>query len=903
MRASLSPRRWQLDLVFYVLAVVSILTVVATIYLSEVSRGTVRRFAESNQFWADRFATVAALQQAAVDLNLRAKPAGKLDEAAIGVRRRHAMNNFDSLLRELQGELQSRLTRQEAPRLAAQVADIADGAKAMVAASAAMLDRSAAGDPEGARAAIGAMDRHLSRITGATGGLHLLISQAQRRAFAEQERYAEDIETFKYAYAVIALIMVVGSVLFGTRIARMAREAEENRRNYLASTEAREKDLQLANERLEATVVARTAELQSSEGKFRTLVRNIPGACYRCADDADYTMEFISDAIVDICGHPANDFIGNRVRTYASIIHPDDVAMVADVVGAGLRARKQYTIEYRVRHADGSVHWVYEKGQGVFGPDGALLHVDGAILDITERKHIEQTRDESEARKGAVLQAAMDCIVSMDKDGRILDFNPAAEITFGYRADEVIGRRLADVIIPPAMREAHARYFGGGRLDVIGKRIEIAALHRDGSGFPIELTIATASLNGAPIFIGFMRDIAARRRMETELARVQSRLADALESIGEGFILWDAEERLVLCNSKYKELFAPSADLMVVGRSFEEIVRAAVGRGQYPDARNDPEAWVQDRLRRHRAATGAFELELADGRWLRITDRRTTEGGVAGIRTDITERKRAELDLREANDSLRAAMERLANSERLAMIGQVAATVSHELRNPLGAIRNSMAYVRQLTANKQLGVERALERVDRNIERCTSIISDLLEFARKKEFERAPTPIDAWLAETLDDLPLPEAVLLERDLRARAEIAIDRDKFRQVVVNLVENAAQALKDPAWEPPPEHPRRITVRSESAGPHVRISVADSGPGIPEQVLPRIFEPLFTTKSFGIGLGLPMVRQIVEQHGGTIDVASAAGAGATFTVFLPRRGEAAQPPNDAAARGAAA
>ncbi|HZF35266.1 MAG TPA: HAMP domain-containing sensor histidine kinase, partial [Candidatus Angelobacter sp.] len=252
---------------------------------------------------------------------------------------------------------------------------------------------------------------------------------------------------------------------------------------------------------------------------------------------------------------------------------------------------------------------------------------------------------------------------------------------------------------------------------------------------------------------------------------------------------------------------------------------------------------------------------------------------------------------------LKSAMEKLASTERLATIGQVAATVSHELRNPLGAIRNSMALVHQRTAGKQLGVERALERVDRNIQRCATIIAALLEFTHKRETVRAPTPIDAWLGLVLAHYKIPEGIDLLRELKAVDEVALDKEQFRQVVVNLVDNAAQALNDPAWSPPADHPRRIIVRSESAGPHVRLSVIDTGPGIPPDVLPRIFEPLFTTKNFGVGLGLPTVRQIIELHGGTIDVDSAVDVGTTVTIWLPRLADAQPSQGRASGREAAA
>ena len=195
-----------------------------------------------------------------------------------------------------------------------------------------------------------------------------------------------------------------------------------------------------------------------------------------------------------------------------------------------------------------------------------------------------------------------------------------------------------------------------------------------------------------------------------------------------------------------------------------------------------------------------------------------------------------------------------------------------------------MELVRQQTEGKALNVERALDRIDRNTERCASIIADLLNFARKKELEREPTAIAAWLSETLDEHALPERIQLERDLRASDEIPIDRQKLRQIVVNLVDNATQAMMDPQWQPAEGQARRITVRTESADQGVRLSIIDNGPGMPADVLARIFEPLFTTKTSGIGLGMPIVQQLVEMHFGTIAVDSAAGKGTTIRVWLP-------------------
>ncbi len=383
------------------------------------------------------------------------------------------------------------------------------------------------------------------------------------------------------------------------------------------------KDNAIENRRLVEERDRHAQELKSSEQKFRTLIANIPGVCYRCANDAVYTMEFLSDSVEALSGYPAADFIGNRVRTFASLFHPDDAALVDKVVADALSHRRPYAIDYRIIHRDGSVRWVHEKGQGEFDEDGNLQHLDGAIFDVTAHRHLE-----------------------------------------------------------------------------------------------------------------------------------------------------------------------------------EELTR----------------------------------------------------------------------------------------KEQLATIGTVAATVSHELRNPLAAIRNSLATVALRTRDKGLGVEPALERADRNIERCARIIYDLLEYTQPRHLARTATDLDRWLENTLQARALPDGVTLTTELATGSTASIDHEQFKQVIKRLIKNAVAALMSPTWHPDDRHPRRILVASAAAGPHLRLTIADSGPGIPAEVLPRVFEPLFTTRSFGAGLGLPITRQIVEQHGGTIAIDSPPEGGTTVTIWLPRQAQQA-------------
>jgi two-component system NtrC family sensor kinase len=371
-------------------------------------------------------------------------------------------------------------------------------------------------------------------------------------------------------------------------------------------------------------------------------------------------------------------------------------------------------------------------------------------------------------------------------------------------------------------------------------------------------------------------------------------LACIVNAITNPVLVKDEQHRFVLLNDAFCSFLGRSRDELL-GRSDFDFVPAEEARV----------FWEKDDAVFRSGEPDENEESLTDaaGKQHWIVTRKSivkTPGGqryLVGVISDITERRKVELELRAANESLRAATEKLASSERLATIGQVAATVSHELRNPLGVIRNSMALVHQISAGKHLGIDRALERADRNIERCTTIITSLLDFTQKKEMVRTPTAIDEWLGDLLAEYELPEGIILEPELRAEDAVAIHQEWFRQVVVNLLDNAAQALRDPAWQPAKDRAQRIILRSERAGSHVRLSVLDTGPGIPPDVLPRIFEPLFTTKNFGVGLGLPTVRQIVEQHGGTIEVDSALDVGTTVTIWLPRLAEA-EPPQDRAA-----
>jgi NO-binding membrane sensor protein with MHYT domain/anti-sigma regulatory factor (Ser/Thr protein kinase) len=250
-------------------------------------------------------------------------------------------------------------------------------------------------------------------------------------------------------------------------------------------------------------------------------------------------------------------------------------------------------------------------------------------------------------------------------------------------------------------------------------------------------------------------------------------------------------------------------------------------------------------------------------------------------RRAIGEAQRLAQRVEERTAELRQTQAKLLHQERLSALGELTATIAHELRNPMGAASNTIFTIKQLAAGAGLDLTRPIGRLERSIARCERIIDDLLDFSSLRDARRRPVAIDEWLETVLDDRTLPEGVTLTRALGAkRQQTSVDAGLLRRVIENLIENAIQAIADSGG--PTD--RRITVASRVSGDQLEISVADTGTGIPASVLPRVFDPLFSTKSFGTGLGLPVAKEIVEQHGGTIAIASVEGSGTTVTLRIP-------------------
>ncbi|MFZ5832967.1 MAG: ATP-binding protein [Planctomycetota bacterium] len=260
--------------------------------------------------------------------------------------------------------------------------------------------------------------------------------------------------------------------------------------------------------------------------------------------------------------------------------------------------------------------------------------------------------------------------------------------------------------------------------------------------------------------------------------------------------------------------------------------------------------------------------------------------GDLGVQADIHHRDEVGLVAAAFNkmvERLRAAQVQLLRQERMAALGQLTASVSHELRNPLGTIRTALYLIGQKTPDGGPQVKASLERAERAIQRCDTIVGDLLDFGRSRELRPHPVEVDPWLRRLLDEYPKPNNIRFESRLTAGITVSLDHERMEQCILNLLDNAREAVLP--------HGGSVCLTSEVEDQRLRITVADSGCGIPPEDRQRVFEPLYSTKTFGVGLGLPIVRQIVEQHGGEVRVASEIRGGTEHTVFtieVPTRPE---------------
>jgi PAS domain S-box-containing protein len=503
------------------------------------------------------------------------------------------------------------------------------------------------------------------------------------------------------------------------------------------------------------------------------------------------------------------------------------------------------------------------------------------LTDIDERKHAEESLRRSEARKTAILGSALDCIVTIDHDGGITEFNPAAERTFGYRRDEVLGRQLADVIIPPALRESHrqgfARYLATGASRVLGKRIEMTAVRADGSEFPVELAITRIPLDGPPSFTGYLRDITERKRAEEELRRSEAFLAEAQQLSQVGSFSWRVATDEIMWSEQLYRIFEIDRDarvtLEVIGArihaedvsAFKEQIERCRRDGS--DVQLEIRLQMRDRTIKHvhvvahcRGDRGQLEYI---GAVQDVTESRLSEAALAKVRSD------------------------LASVARVTSLGVLTASIAHEVNQPLaGIVTNASTCLRMLGADPPDldGARETARRTIRDGHRASDVITRLRTLFSRKEFTLETLDLNEVTREvialTLSEFQRHRVVLQSELAGDLPMITGDRIQLQQVILNLFRNASDAMVDVH-----ERPRLLLITTEREdGNRVRLSVRDAGMGLPPHSLDSLFDAFYTTKRGGMGIGLFVSRSIVERHQGRLWAEPNDGPGATFSFSIP-------------------
>jgi PAS domain S-box-containing protein len=484
-----------------------------------------------------------------------------------------------------------------------------------------------------------------------------------------------------------------------------------------------------------------------------------------------------------------------------------------------------------------------------------------------------------------VVNNTFDGLLTIDGMGTIRSFNPAAQRIFGNSPEEIIGQNFSALLTGTAgfgdgAGAARALLTAVGRS---GSSRGIMGRRRDGTAFPMDLAVTEMQEGGAAVYIALVRDISARAAAETMAAQAQQQLVDALESISEAFVLYDAQDRILLFNQKFRELHGPCANLINVGARFDDVARAVAAQGLIPEAAGRIQEWARERVLQHANPTGSFDMELADGRWLRIAERRTRDGGIVGTMTEITEEKRRERELRRARDGAE-----LANRSK----SEFLANMSHELRTPLNAIIGFS----ELMKNEVLGTIAIpayagyVRDIHDSANHLLNIINDILDLSRIEagklklfetavELGAAAQGTARLVTERAADSGVRVMTEVEKDLPT---LWGDERLVKQILINLLANAVKFT-----------PRggSVAVRAfKDPEGRLGLSVADTGIGIADSDLARVMEPFgqadgsLRRRYEGTGLGLPLVRSFVELHGATFDLKSQIGSGTSATVLFP-------------------
>jgi PAS domain S-box-containing protein len=496
------------------------------------------------------------------------------------------------------------------------------------------------------------------------------------------------------------------------------------------------------------------------------------------------------------------------------------------------------------------------------------------IHEITERKQAEEKLSASENELRSLFAAMTDVVFVLDGEGRYLRIAPTNPINLYRLPQDMLGKAVYEVLPKDTadymMAKIHAAI--ETKQTILGEY----ALQIDGKEIWFASSASRLSDNSV---IWVAHDISERKRAEGaihDLARFPTENPNPVMRIDRGGIL----------------LYANKAALVQLADWKLEL------GNQVPRVLNDPfqEVFKTGTINTVELTCGGCIFSIAIGP--------TPEGNDVNIYgVDITERKQAESKLKEYSEHLEEmvadrtrkllqAQEELVRKEKLAVLGTLAGGVGHELRNPLGVISNSVYYLKMVQPEANEKIKKHHGIIEQELHNATRIVSDLLDYAREISTEPKPGSVSELVEYTLSCFPVPASIQVSLKIPADLpQVYADPLHVQQILGNLVTNACQAMNNPSLDTKAGSATtsgrcKLTISATLQKKMVAIAVKDTGTGIIPENLPKLFEPLFSTKVTGIGLGLAVSRKLAEANSGRIEVESQVGKGSTFTLYLPVR-----------------
>jgi len=510
-------------------------------------------------------------------------------------------------------------------------------------------------------------------------------------------------------------------------------------------------------------------------------------------------------------------------------------------------------------------------------------HLLGIIRDTSERKKMETTLREAEKRYHALFDKAPLGILLIDPETTTaIEFNDEAHRQLGYSREEFAKLQVSDYEMLETPAETRARM----KKTLQEGKDEFETKHRTKNGEIRDVinTVQVIELAGKKFFHLITRDITEQKKIEQDLKLERDKLEAATENIGAGLGIISKDYRMLWVN-RYLEQVNPVCEGKKCYSTFNKLKSICPDCG----VRKVFEDGVS--IDRHEYA---FTGINGNPMWAELiaTPLKDKDGNIIAaleLSVDITEKKLLQKKLEEYStqleklikartEELKQTQAKLVKSERLATIGELAAMVGHDLRNPLTGIMGA-AYYLKTKHGTELGAKgkEMLITIEKAIEYSNKIVNDLLEYSRDLKLDFAEVTPKALLKNALSLLEVPEKIQVVDATKGKPKVKADKEKMRRVFVNLIKNAFDAMPEGGT---------LTIKSRAAKGRLEIAFKDTGIGMSEETLSKLEREvaLFTTKAKGMGLGLAICRRIAEAHGGKISVESAAGKGTTITVTIP-------------------